>query len=109
MQNISKLVLVCLCVFLTSCGGVEGEAYDPASEDVSSGSISSGATVYATNCLACHGATGVGDSTYPDITETATTAIQTAVRNGKGTMPKFSKTVITTTQLADLIAFINSL
>lgn len=111
MKSILSLGLVLISFLLFSCGGVEGE--DIASEDVTGGTASTGAAVYTANCAACHGVLGNGVGT--DITTTdlrpidVSLTIQTAVRAGKGIMPKFSKTQITTQQLSDLIAYVLAL
>ena len=111
MKSILSLGLVLISFMLFSCGGVEGD--DIASEDVTGGTATTGATVYATNCLACHGVLGDGNGTELDSTDLrpidVSLTIQTAVRAGKGLMPKFSKTQITTQQLSDLIAYILAL
>ena len=111
MKSILSLGLVLISFLLFSCGGVEGE--DIASEDVTGGTASTGAAVYATNCLTCHGVLGDGNGT--GVTSTNITqvdvslTIQTAVRAGKGIMQKFSKTQITTQELSDLIAYVLAL
>jgi mono/diheme cytochrome c family protein len=104
MKYYKKILTGMLFGILAACGGVEGE--DPLLEELPAGSAVTGATVYATNCLSCHGATQTG-ITGPDITTATENKIRIAVRNGvSNKMSSFSKTQITSQQLADLIAYL---
>ncbi len=100
------LLMLAMCfAVLGACGSIEGD--DLNEEILSAGTASAGTSVYASNCATCHGASLQG-ATGPALSANAFDAnqIKTAVRNGKGTMPPFSQTLLTTQQLSDLVAYI---
>jgi len=98
-------VFFVFCIFATSavflsCAGQQ--------LDLSGGDASVGESVYVSNCLTCHGASGQGD-TASRIIGVESNELIDAVRQGPGDMPTFSKTDISDSQLADLFAYLESL
>ena len=69
-----------------------------------------GATLFASNCASCHGASGAGDGTRPDIRCSVPSRITNAVRKGRGVdfpvMPSFGTAVLTDAELASVMAFV---
>ena len=73
-----------------------------------SGDIANGSTLYATNCQACHGATGEGGTGTVLTGLTFTEDLVNSVIDGKNYMPAFG-TVLLDQEIADLIAHVESL
>lgn len=73
------------------------------------GDATNGATVFADNCAACHGADGTGGS-GPDLTGESEGAEEMAdiILNGEGDMTAFDG-VITDQEIADVIAYVESI
>ncbi len=63
-----------------------------------------GKTLYATYCSSCHGAEGLGGSTWPGNVQ-GFDPIETIVKNGRGTMPPIP---VTSAQSSDIQAYLNS-
>ncbi len=101
MKKIFSILV--LGLIFAACGGVEGE--DPLQEELPTGSALSGAVVYAAQCATCHGADQLGDS-GPSLADVTENELRLAVRDGKGSMPSFSKVQVTSQNLADLIALL---
>jgi mono/diheme cytochrome c family protein len=75
----------------------EGAPAEAGGESEAGGDAAAGATVFSTNCAACHGETGHGGAGGPDLTtmplaQTEEGAIQ-QVTNGGGGMPPFGGTL----------------
>jgi alcohol dehydrogenase (cytochrome c) len=72
-------------------------------------SPSAGKTVFADNCVSCHGATGHGGNGGPDLTAIPAAknmkSVVTQVENGGGGMPPFKGT-LTPKQIQDVAAFV---
>lgn len=71
------------------------------------GNAAAGQAVFTANCNACHpnGQKGVG----PDIRGASVNEVKRQVRNGGGSMPAFTASQISDTQLSDLAAYVSSL
>ena len=91
---------------LAACAPANESTADLA--ELPSGNAGDGVAVYQTHCQVCHGVGGVGGS-GPDVRSNTSNEIQSAVRNGIGVMPVFTDSQISDQQLADLIAYIDSL
>jgi mono/diheme cytochrome c family protein len=69
-----------------------------------------GPALYASNCAGCHGASGAGAGTRPDIRCAAPSRVNDAVRDGRGitfpVMPSYGTDVLTGAELAGVRAFI---
>jgi ubiquinol-cytochrome c reductase cytochrome c subunit len=88
-------------LWLVACGSTDAV-------DLPTGTAATGAPLYVSNCLSCHGSDGTGGS-GPDITSSSSKNIQSAVRNGPSDMPAWTESEITDQNLADIIAYIDSL
>jgi ubiquinol-cytochrome c reductase cytochrome c subunit len=93
---------------LVASGGPGIPAVDPVSGDVAHGE-----QLFDENCAACHGWAGAGgimfDRPVPKITEATPTKVGEAVRSGPAEMPLFGPRQISTAELNDLDAYIQSL
>jgi alcohol dehydrogenase (cytochrome c) len=73
------------------------------------GNAAAGKTVFADNCVSCHGATGHGGNGGPDLTSIPsaknTSTVVKQVENGGGGMPPF-KGQLTAKQIADVSAYV---
>jgi len=73
------------------------------------GNAAAGKTVFADNCVSCHGATGHGGNGGPDLTSIPsaknTSTVVKQVENGGGGMPPF-KGQLTPKQIADVAAYV---
>ena len=73
------------------------------------GSAAAGATVFADNCVSCHGALGLGGNGGPDLTGIPSAkdynTVVKQVQNGGGGMPAF-KGQLTTKQIADVATYV---
>ncbi len=73
------------------------------------GNAAAGKTVFADNCVSCHGATGHGGNGGPDLTSIPsaknTSTVVKQVENGGGGMPPF-KGQLTAKQIADVAAYV---
>lgn len=67
------------------------------------------ADVFASNCVACHGADGSGSSTLPSLQCSVGSLITHMVRSGRGVMPAFTTASLTNAQLTGLINYIGTL
>lgn len=72
------------------------------------GDSGAGATLYSTNCQACHGSSGEGGTGTELRGLRFTEGLVNSVLDGKNYMPAFG-TVLTDQEIADLIAHIESL
>jgi ubiquinol-cytochrome c reductase cytochrome c subunit len=95
------LVSTILLTALAACGSSE-------STGLPTGVATSGLPLYSAQCMSCHGITGTGLS-GPSIISKSASGIQTAVRNGPGDMPAWTESEISDQDLADIIAYIDSL
>lgn len=91
-------------VVVTSCG--EEDSDDKADEETASLSLSQG---YLDNCASCHGASGQGSGAYPALTGVASSAFETAVRNGvSGTsMSSYTTDTYSDADLQNDVSFFN--
>ena len=89
-----------------------GAAGCGSSETFPVGVAATGDPLFAELCASCHGFSGEGDDTRgaPAIAGLSSAAsIQGTVRNGSGDMPKFAQSVVSSQELADIIAYIATL
>jgi len=89
--------------------GEEGAPAEEGGEPAAGGDAAAGATVFSTNCAACHGETGHGGGGGPDLTtmplaQTEEGAIQ-QVTNGGGGMPPFGGT-LSEEEIENVAAFV---
>ncbi len=103
--------LVCALTFtlgVVSCGS----STDFSLETLPEGNATSGLALYSANCASCHGVTGLGNANSfgaPNIVTESSDSIQTAVRTGPGEMSTYSESVLSSQDLADIIAYIESI
>ncbi len=91
---------------LTGCGSNERTS----SIGKLTGTASSGASVYATKCLSCHGSDGRSGSAREDIAHEARDDSDEAIDKilgGGGGMPSFSN--LSDQDIADLVAYLKTL
>ena len=69
----------------------------------------SGASTYAAQCAACHGASGEGTGTGPAVAGASVLVTTSAVRNGIGIMPAYSTVQISNTDLTALANYVAGL
>lgn len=83
------------------------------SVDPSAGDEASGGELFREDCAACHGWGGAGGILYnrpvPAITEATPTQLGEAVRTGPAAMPKFGPKEISSSEVNDLAAYLESL
>lgn len=96
MKAILTAALLCLGTTLATTASAQD---DPAA----------GATLYATHCVACHGATRAGvPGTFPALTDVGKrlqpAQIKEKIQKGGGLMPPFSQ--LTEQEVNDLAAFL---
>lgn len=101
-----------MLIMYSNCGQV-GETGASSAESVIEGDATRGALVYNVDgaqlaCVTCHGSAGT-TVVGVDLKTFSANDIETAVRTGPGTMPQFSYTDLTDQQLADVIAYIQTL
>ena len=110
-SRLSRAQSLAISAWVSSLG--DGYPYIPKvnSKDAS---LSSGLSLFALNCAACHTITGGGDAlalgTYaPSLQNSAITATQIAVaiRSGPGNMPNFGSS-LTDQQVADIVKYVKS-
>jgi quinohemoprotein ethanol dehydrogenase len=86
-----------------------GEANTPTTTTTTAGSAAAGATVFADNCVSCHGAMGLGGNGGPDLTGIPSAkdykTVVKQVQNGGGGMPAF-KGQLTDKQIADVATYV---
>ena len=106
-------IVACVCGFsilmsvLSSCGNIPTITVP---ETIPTGDVTSGTTLFVDNCATCHGTDGAGDDVYPAVNDGLTSeTIQLTVRLGGGAMPSFSQSAISSQDLGDIIAFIETL
>lgn len=108
-SNIFKFWLVALAVMASATAWVGcGSTNSAATAALPAGVASTGQALYATHCASCHGASAAGGA-GPDIRNESSASVQSAVRNGKGSMPAFSTSTLSDQSLADVIAFVDTL
>jgi alcohol dehydrogenase (cytochrome c) len=90
----------------------EGEGNNPTTTTTAApttGNVAAGATVFADNCVSCHGADGRGGNGGPDLTQfpqaKTVAGVTKQVENGGGGMPAF-KGQLTPQQIADVAAYV---
>jgi len=85
-----------------------GPASTPAA---AGGGLEAGKTVFNQFCAGCHpgGGKGVGPALRKADYQGSTEEITKTVRQGRGAMPAFAATQITDQQLADIVAYLDSL
>ncbi|MBI4287895.1 MAG: cytochrome c, partial [Chloroflexi bacterium] len=71
--------------------------------------VPTGATIYATYCAACHGASGQGTGAGPRIAGKSTSDTIKAVREGEESMPAYSTVQISNANLNLLAAYIREM
>lgn len=88
-------------------GPASGGTSPTAAGQTGQGAIQSGKDVYNRFCNGCHpgGKAGVG----PAIIGLGDEALRTVIRQGKGSMPAFGEAQISEAQVAELLAYTNSL
>lgn len=92
-----------------SLGCAKNNSAEPVPDEVlPTGVAASGQPVYTTNCQSCHGASAGGGS-GPDIRNSSAETTKSAVRLGRSGMSAYSQNQISSQQLADLIAYIDTL
>lgn len=108
-QNTFSTLFLTLFLFI-GCSGYESATA------VTAANIDNGEQVYNNNgnpgekCVDCHAANGSGVfGLGSDIRSATAGEISSAVRAGPGLMPAYSTTVITGTELNDLIAYVLTL
>ena len=77
---------------------------------VKNANLTTGATLFALNCAACHTITGAGDAlafgTYaPTLHLATTTQVAEAIRTGPGNMPRFTGN-LSDAQVRDIVAYV---
>lgn len=82
--------------------------------NLSLASESAGATLFSTNCAACHTITGAGDALAsgvyaPSLSVATPTQIAEAIRTGPGNMPRFGPLTLSNQQVADLAKYVGYL
>ena len=103
MSIVCRISAILLCTFAVACACAEQKA----------------ASVYKTNCIACHGATGEADTpagkalnatsfSTPDSLNKSDAELVAIIKNGKDKMPPWSE-VLTDEQVKDVIAYIRTL
>ena len=97
MQTVFFLVAL---ASLVACGG--------SAKDTAVADTSSGATLFANNCSACHGSDGTNGSS-PDLSSEVPalddTELERVITNGKGSMPAIS---VPDADLSTLIAYLRT-
>ena len=120
MTMLKKLIFLMLCsVVFIGCGDSEDESPDVAMNetlDPASGDVAAGQALFNTgsaNCMFCHGPTADGNGfspiEAPNIRGIAPDRLLTAVRTGPGAMDAFSQSQISTEDLNDIAAWLDSL
>jgi cytochrome c553 len=94
--------LVLVVLFLAACG-------PSASSQAVSDTLAKGKTQYDVFCASCHGGDGTGSGSAPSISGHDAEAIMKQVRNPTGTMPTFSSTLLTDSDLELLVQYALSL
>jgi mono/diheme cytochrome c family protein len=86
----------------------KGEGNTPTTT-TTAGSAAAGATVFADNCVSCHGALGLGGNGGPDLTGIPSAkdykTVVSQVQNGGGGMPAF-KGQLTEKQITDVATYV---
>lgn len=82
--------------------------------DTSKGNLQHGATLFLSNCAACHNSSAIGgaisDGRYaPSLQETPAQQVGEAPRVGPGEMPRFGPDVLSDTQLNDIATYVEYL
>jgi quinohemoprotein ethanol dehydrogenase len=81
----------------------------PTTSTSAAGNATAGATVFASNCSTCHGASGHGGNGGPDLTSIPSaktlSVVVNQVTNGGGGMPAFKGT-LTQPQITDVAAYV---
>jgi ubiquinol-cytochrome c reductase cytochrome c subunit len=86
----------------------------PGIPDVSPGDPTSGQELYLQECAACHGSsavgyTQVGGRTAPSLMNSSPETIAEAIRVGPNTMPQFPESVLDSSQVDDIVGYIQEL
>lgn len=81
--------------------------------EVGEGSAARGQEVWAANCAHCHGATGQGGvagagAWTPSVVDKTAVEIAEAIRVGPFQMPRFDEDLISDSEVADVVAFMES-
>lgn len=123
----TALLLVVVTVLAAGCGGGDAGGSDSGGSDAAVvdlsavGDVDAGEQVYASTCIACHGAAGTGTPAGPPLVHEvyvpshhADISFLLAVRNGVqphhwefGPMPPLPG--VTDEQVADVVAYVRSL
>lgn len=82
--------------------------------NLAAGSLSQGASLFSTNCAACHTITGTGDALAnnvyaPSLYGIGPTQIAEAIRTGPGNMPRFGGGSFSNTQVASIVRYVQYL
>jgi ubiquinol-cytochrome c reductase cytochrome c subunit len=81
--------------------------------NISSASLSAGATQWQLNCAACHSSTGVGGALFklaaPPVVPATPIQAAEAIRIGPGPMPAFGDAALNNRQLNDTVAYVRYL
>ena len=81
---------------------------------LSPGVITTGRTLFLSDCAACHGSSGTGTilqdgSRVPQLYSTDSEQIAEAVRVGPGEMPRFGHSTIDDQELSDIVSYVQQL
>ena len=101
-----RVIFIFSFLFLFSCGDEDAE------EQWSASAIENGEKLFTIHCARCHGATGdlgASGSKNLQISTLNTDAIQKIIREGKGAMPSYVKTLNSEEKLSWLSEYVISL
>jgi len=101
-----RVIFIFSFLFLFSCGVEDAE------EQWSASAIENGKKLYTIHCTRCHGTTGdlgASGSKNLQISTLNTDAIQKIIREGKGAMPSYVKTLNSKEKLSWLSEYVISL
>lgn len=107
----NKLALLSLCALIAACSS-DGSA-DPARTQTVLGltaDVTSGKTLYTSNCASCHGSDGQSGSARRNVAGVAdqnASSVVNVMQTGEDEMPSFSG--LSDQQLADILGYVRSL
>jgi mono/diheme cytochrome c family protein len=112
MNRSLRLSLAATFVASTSLVAVAGCSSNARTSSVEkmTGTASSGASIYATKCVSCHGSNGRSGSAGVDVAHEARDEAEDAIEKileGGGGMPSFSN--LSDQDVADLVAYLKTL